>query len=145
MSKIPTENRKEIPLQPQKVQHIFWKCDLQTIQNFPPGIWSWQEPKHQLSFSSFFFFSILPLSFLSVYYCFTCLKMGNVNTLMNGLKDDLVSLQHLSLRISGFFYEIQFGQLLYQSTKLKKASFKSIPWFLRSLRFRGGKFSKGIL
>ena len=46
-----------------------------------------------------------------------------MSTLINGLKDDLVSLQHLSLRILGLFYEIQFGKLLYQSKKLKNASF----------------------
>ena len=120
MNKMPTGNRKEMPPQRPKAQHIFWKRDLQTIQNFPPGIQSWQEPEPQLS--SFFLFSISQLSFLSVYYRFTCLERGNVSTMINDLKDDLVSLQHFSLRIFGFFHEIQFAKLLYQSSKPKKGS-----------------------
>lgn len=113
-----------MPPPPQKVQHIFCKCNLHAIQNCPPVIQRWQEPKRPLAssfFFSFFLFSISQLSFLTGYYCFTCLEMGNVGTLINGLKDDLVSLQHISLRISGFFYEIQFGKLLHQSTELENA------------------------
>lgn len=88
-----------------------------------------------------FLFSILQLSFLSVYYyCFTCLEIGNVSTLINGLEDDPVSLQHLSFRILGFFYEMQFGKLLYQSTNWRmQVCWEEYCLFFKVLKVKGGK------
>lgn len=47
-----------MPPPPQKVQHIFCKCNLHAIQNCPPVIQRWQEPKRPLASSFFFFFPI---------------------------------------------------------------------------------------
>lgn len=132
------ENREEMSPLPQKAQHVLSKCDLQAIWKFPPGIQSWEGPTHQLSSSFCFLFCS---SHFSVFIIVSPALAWEMSTLINGLKDDLVSLQHLSLRISGFFYEIQFGKLLYQSTKPKK----QIWWEKYSLFLRVvGKNSVGI-
>lgn len=84
MSRISAGNKEKIAS--ASTTH-FGKSVLPTTQNVPPGIQSWQEPKHQLP--PLFFFPILQLSCLSMCYCFTCLEIRNASALINGLKDDL--------------------------------------------------------
>lgn len=144
MSKILPGQTNKVPPQLQEAEHIFWK------------VWFTNHPKHSTWVSksartrtsaSFSFLVFYFAAFISQCLLLFHLPWNGKCEHFDKWPERWSSFPLASfLRISEFFCEIQFGKLLYQGTKQKKAHFddRSIACYLRSLRFKGKIFSQRI-